>query len=78
MPSSRPSFLLTMVSEFRRACSAAQRYEDLRYRSAGGSIEPAEIPQRVFEEFYAFEKAAEVAPSRVASAAAYRHALPPP
>lgn len=60
MPSSRQSFLLAMVAEFGRATAAAQRYEDLRYRSGPrGRIAPADIPRRVFEEFYSFGKAVE-------------------
>jgi hypothetical protein len=74
MPSPRPNLLLAMVAEFRRACAAAQRYEDLRYRSAGRSA-PAAIPRRVFEELYSSEKAAEVGP--VVEAAAPEVALPP-
>jgi hypothetical protein len=58
--SARQSFLLAMVAEFGRATAAAQRYEELRYRSArDGRIAPADIPRRVFEEFYSFGKAVE-------------------
>jgi hypothetical protein len=59
--------LLAMVAEFRRACAAAQRYEDLRHRGAG-RIAPADIPRRVFDELYSFETTPEVAPTRGASA----------
>jgi hypothetical protein len=48
-----------MLAEFRRAAAAAQRYEDLRYRSAHGKIAPADIPRRVFEEFYSVGEAVE-------------------
>jgi hypothetical protein len=65
---SRPSFLLAMLAEFRRAAAAAQRYEDLRYRSAGtGRIAPGDLPRQVFEEFYSVEKPPEVAPVQPAS-----------
>jgi hypothetical protein len=58
--SPRQSFLLAMLAEFGRATAAAQRYDDLRYRSAGrGSIAADDISRRVFEEFYSFGKAAE-------------------
>jgi hypothetical protein len=46
--------VVTTFAELGRALAAAQRYEDLRYRSAGhASIDPADIPRRVFEELYA-------------------------
>jgi hypothetical protein len=49
-----------MLAEFTRANAAAQRYEDLRYRSAGhGRIAPDDIPRRVFEEFYSVGEAVE-------------------
>jgi hypothetical protein len=52
--------VVTTFAELGRALAAAQRYEDLRYRSAGhGNIDPAAIPPRIFEEFYAFGEAAE-------------------
>jgi hypothetical protein len=66
MPSG-PNFLLATLAEFTRATAAAQRYDDLRYRSAGG-IAPADIPRRVFEELYGSEQRAEVAPVQPASA----------
>jgi hypothetical protein len=53
VPSSSRNFLLDMLAEFARANAAAQRYEDLRYRSAGHGIAPDDITRRVFEEFYA-------------------------
>jgi hypothetical protein len=66
---SRPTFLLAMLAEFRRAAAAAQRYDDLRYRSAGsGRIAPADLPRQVFEELYSVETPAEVAPAQPASA----------
>jgi hypothetical protein len=65
----RPNFLSAMLAEFRRATAAAQRYDDLRCRSAGtGRIAPVDLPRQVFEEFYAFERPAEVAPVQPASA----------
>jgi hypothetical protein len=65
----RPNYLLAMLAEFRRAAAAAQRYDDLRYRSAGtGRIATADFPRRVFEEFYSVETPAEVAPVQPASA----------
>jgi hypothetical protein len=37
----------------RRAVAAARRYEDLRYGSrCHEGIAPADIPRRIFEEFY--------------------------
>jgi hypothetical protein len=66
MPSPGPNLLLAMVAEFSRACTAAQRYEDLRH--GAGRIAPADAARRVFDEFYAFEKTPEVAPHRGASA----------
>jgi hypothetical protein len=66
MPSG-PNFLLATLAEFARATAAAQRYDDLRYRSAGG-IAPADIPRRVFEELYCSEQPGEVAPVQPASA----------
>jgi hypothetical protein len=42
-----------VLAEFRRAVAAARRYEHLRYGSCRQEgIAPAEIPRRVFEEFY--------------------------
>jgi hypothetical protein len=69
VPSPNRSFLLAMLAEFTRACAAAQRYEDLRHRSASRvALAPDEIPRRIFEEFYCFDQTAEVAPPRAASA----------
>jgi len=56
VPSPSRSYLFGMLAEFRRAAAAAQRYEDLRYRSAHA---PADIPPRVFEEFYSVGEAVE-------------------
>ncbi|MGH6916199.1 MAG: hypothetical protein ACREJ0_00675 [Geminicoccaceae bacterium] len=54
MFSASRNYLLGMLAEFRRANAAAQRYEDLRYRSAShGSIAQEDIPGRVFAEIYA-------------------------
>ena len=51
-------FLVVILTEFRRARAAAQRYEDLRYRSARhGNMTPTEIPRCIFEEFYSCTKA---------------------
>jgi hypothetical protein len=66
MPLPTQNFLLALLAEFRWACAAAQRYEDLKYRSAWrGSVAPADIPRRIFEEFYSVGEAVEVAPPRV-------------
>jgi hypothetical protein len=44
-----------IVAEFERALAAAQRYENLRYGRACHEVLPvADIPRRIFEEFYAF------------------------
>jgi hypothetical protein len=46
-------FLAVLHAEFRRARAAAQRYRDLRYRSACyEGIALAHLPPRIFEEFY--------------------------
>ena len=53
MASPSRNYLLEMFAEFSRAVAAAQRYEDLRYRSAShGKIPPDDIPRRILEEFY--------------------------
>jgi hypothetical protein len=58
-PPSR-NYLLSLLAEFTRATVAAQRYEDLRYRSAGhGRTAPDDIPRRVFEEVYSVDEAVE-------------------
>jgi hypothetical protein len=50
---SRFGILVIVLSDFRRAVAAAQRYEDMRYRSAcPGRAAPTDIPRQVFEEFY--------------------------
>jgi hypothetical protein len=68
VPSPTQSFLLAMLDEFGRATAAAQRYEDLKYRSAWrGSIAAGDIPRRVFEEFYSFDEAAESRRPQLAS-----------
>jgi hypothetical protein len=52
------NYLLEMFAEFSRAVAAAQRYEDLRYRSASnGKIAPDDIPRRIFAEFYSVGEA---------------------
>ena len=49
-----------VLAEFRLAVAAARRYEDLRYGSGRHEgMAPADIPRRVFEEFYAYERPAE-------------------
>jgi hypothetical protein len=59
---------LAVLAEFRRAVAAAQRYTDLRYRSARrGSIVLGDIPRQVFEEFYSSDEAAESRGSQRAS-----------
>ena len=46
-------FLAVLLAEFRRARAAAQRYKDLRYRSACyEGIALAQLSPRIFEEFY--------------------------
>jgi hypothetical protein len=68
VPSPRQNFLLAMLAEFRRAAAAAQRYADLRYRSARrGSIVPGDISRQVFGEFYSPDEAAESRASQGAS-----------
>jgi hypothetical protein len=53
-------YLSSLFAEFRRAAAAAQRYEDLRYRSASHArIAPDDIPRQVFEELYAGGEAVE-------------------
>jgi hypothetical protein len=48
--------LLAVLAEFRRAVAAEQRYEHLRWASAGAAMRdamvPADLPRRIFEEFY--------------------------
>jgi hypothetical protein len=50
-------FLRAVGAEFQRAAAAAHRYERLKRAGAGAlaraGILPADIPRRVFEEFYA-------------------------
>jgi hypothetical protein len=54
------NYLLEMFAEFSRAVSAAQRYEDLRYRSGGHDrIAPTDIPRQIFEEFYSADEIVE-------------------
>jgi pimeloyl-ACP methyl ester carboxylesterase len=44
----------SLLAEFRWALAAARRYEDLRYgRARQASRAPADIPRRIFAEFYA-------------------------
>ncbi len=60
MASPSRNYLLEMFAEFSRAVTAAQRYEDLRYRSCGhGRIAPADIPRQIFEEFYSTDEIVE-------------------
>jgi hypothetical protein len=50
-----------ILAEFRRAVAAARRYEDLRYGSGRHEgIAPADIPRRVFEEFYSYARPVEL------------------
>jgi hypothetical protein len=45
--------LLVILAEFRRANAATRRYEDLRYGSGRREgIAPADVPPRIFQEFY--------------------------
>jgi hypothetical protein len=61
VPSPGRNFLARMLAEFTRANAAAQRYEDLRYRSARHEgMAPDNIPQQIFEEFYAVEETVEL------------------
>jgi hypothetical protein len=54
------NYLMEMFAEFSRAVTAAQRYEDLRYRSCGHArIAPTDIPRRIFEEFYSTDETVE-------------------
>ena len=54
------NYLAVLLAEFRRGTLVAQRYESLRYRSAGhGRLAPDDIARQVFEEFYAAEQAVE-------------------
>jgi hypothetical protein len=47
-------FFDVVLAEFGRAVAAARRYDDLRYgRGRREGIAPADIPRRMFEEFYA-------------------------
>jgi hypothetical protein len=55
--------LLVILAEFRRAIAATRRYEDLRWGSGRGQgIAPADIPPRIFEEFYALGTAVDPRP----------------
>ena len=50
----RHNVFLTILAEFGRALAAARRYENLRCRSARhDGLTSADIPPRIFEEFYA-------------------------
>ena len=60
MASQSRNYLLDMFAEFSRAVAAAQRYDDLRYRSAShGKSAPDDIPRRIFAEFYSVGEAVE-------------------
>jgi hypothetical protein len=49
--------LAVVLAELGRAVAAAQRYEDLRYRSAcHEGMAPADIPRRILAEFYSVER----------------------
>jgi hypothetical protein len=57
--------LVVLLTEFRRGVAAAQRYETLRYRSAcDGRVALADIPRRIFEEFYSSGGGGELTMSR--------------
>lgn len=44
-----------ILAEFGRALAAARRYESLKYgRARHEDLATADIPRRIFEEFYAF------------------------
>jgi hypothetical protein len=53
---SGPEFVIAVLAEFRRAGAAEQRYERLRRAGAAAlareAIVPADIPRRIFKEFY--------------------------
>jgi hypothetical protein len=50
---SGPGILVVVLAELRRGIAATRRYEHLRYRSACDErVAPADIPRRIFEEFY--------------------------
>jgi hypothetical protein len=53
---SGPGFIGVVLAEFKRAVAAEQRYEDLKRTSAAAlacdGIVRADIPRRIFEEFY--------------------------
>jgi hypothetical protein len=53
---SRLGLFGVLLAEFRRAVAAEQRYEHLKRASAAclarDGIAPADIPRRIFEEFY--------------------------
>jgi hypothetical protein len=52
-------FVFIAFTEFRRAVAAEQRYEDLKGRSTAAlareGIARADVPRRIFEEFYSLE-----------------------
>jgi hypothetical protein len=52
-------FVFIVFTEFRRAVAAEQRYEDLKGRSTAAlareGIARADVPRRIFEEFYSLE-----------------------
>lgn len=48
----------TVITEFGRALAAARRYKTLRYsRARHDGLASADIPRRIFEEFYAHQSA---------------------
>ena len=54
---SGPGILVAVLAELRRAVAATGRYEHLRYRRAcAGRVAPADIPRRLFEEFYSSKR----------------------
>jgi hypothetical protein len=55
--------LVVILAEFRRAIAATRRYEGLRWGSGRREgIAPADIPRRIFEEFYALGTAVDPRP----------------
>ena len=57
--------LLVILAEFRQASAATRRYEDLRWGSGRcQGIAPADIPPRIFEEFYALGTAVDPRPRK--------------
>jgi hypothetical protein len=64
----------TILTELRRAVAAARRYENLRYGRTGHErLAAADIPRRIFEEFYDSPAASECAANRFAPQCVFHH-----